>query len=443
MVAAPDPLALPKDDLKNAVHRNAAKYNGAGSATPVDPMFNGDSPDSVLPAVRAAIAALPPASNLRALTPLLEKLTDHEIELLGFCPELTKRLPQSKDRDELIASIPKRGETVFTPISIDELIQRPPKPWLIENIIGPGELGMVFGAPGAGKSFVVIDLLFSAALAVKWAERFWVTRPLTVAYAAEEGLGGLPQRFKAAAEGYGKVPGNIHFFERIPKLFANIRDGLPEQYITRFIRDWQTNQENGVVGQLDLLVIDTLHSASAGGDENSAGFGSIITESMKMVSQQLGAAVIVVHHTNKSGESERGTSSIRAAMDSVISVKTAGEGEQRIMYCEKLKDGAEWPKQAFTLSSKAESVQVLWGEVGADIKTGGKGASHKERIVSTLQKEGEPLTVGEIIERAVPDLSKTHVTNLMSELERDGKVTVSKRDPHRDKSSRNPFVYSA
>jgi hypothetical protein len=61
---------------------------------------------------------------------------------------------------------------------------------------------MIYGAPGCGKTFVVIDMIMRLCTGQQWANRFCVQRCLNVAYCAGEGLGGLPSRFAAIAEHY-------------------------------------------------------------------------------------------------------------------------------------------------------------------------------------------------------------------------------------------------
>jgi hypothetical protein len=95
-----------------------------------------------------------------------------------------------------------RPGPVFVPLSLTDLLKLPPKDWLLEQVFGAGDLVMLYGPPGTGKTFVAIDMIFALCLGQRWGERFDVTRPLSVAYCAGEGTGGLPQRFAAAAEFY-------------------------------------------------------------------------------------------------------------------------------------------------------------------------------------------------------------------------------------------------
>jgi hypothetical protein len=127
----------------------------------------------------------------------------------------------------------------FERLTLAQVMKMPPKEWLIDQVMGSGDLLMIFGAPGSSKTFIAIDMAFAAALGLSWPGRFeldqppidegnpppWagryeVARPLTVAYAAGEGVSGLAQRFQAAAEYYGAqdVP-NLHIYTTAPQLY--------------------------------------------------------------------------------------------------------------------------------------------------------------------------------------------------------------------------------
>src|SRR5690606_28262293 len=112
-------------------------------------------------------------------------------------------------------------------------------------------------------TFVVIDLIFSACLGKPFAGRFATSRQLTVAYAAGEGMGGLSDRLTAAAAYYAvdDLPG-FTLIPDVPQLFDENAGGS----IFQFVNEWKVN----VNAPLDLLIIDTLHAATVGANENDA-----------------------------------------------------------------------------------------------------------------------------------------------------------------------------
>lgn len=270
---------------------------------------------------------------------------------------------------------------LFQRLSLAQVTAMPTKPWLVDQIIGPGDLGMIFGAPGSGKTFVALDLAFSACLGKDFAGRFEVSRPLTVAYAAGEGGSGLAQRFQAAAEYYGVIDSdlpNLHIFTTVPQLY----DSKDPCNAAQFVIEYAEAQAADEVAPLDLLILDTLHSVTSGADENSAQHMGEVLRQAKRISDSLGCAIILVHHSNKAGTGERGSSALRGAMDTMIEVKEVGNG--RVMTCEKLKDGEQWKPQTFDLIAKADSVRVDWGQVGESSNSKSKRAENSETLRAFL-----------------------------------------------------------
>lgn len=328
----------------------------------------------------------------------------------------------------------------FQPIRLPELLARPPKPWLIESLIGERDLGMIYGPPGSGKTFVVIDLVFAACLGQQFALQFAIDRPLTLAYCAGEGISGLPSRFTAAAAFYGvsDLP-NFTFFEVVPQLFSSRIDSS-QHTILQFVSEWQARQEEDKAQGLDLLIIDTLHSATVNADENSAKDMGLVLQLAKVAIQELRCAVLLVHHSNKAGTGERGSSALRGAMDFMLEVKPMVG--KFVMTCEKLKDGERWPPHTFALVAKEDSVRVWWDlPVGAEAATG-KQTQDKQAIVRLLQASPgiryTARTIGEIVGMGASKQIFKLLNDVVTEFKQ---IKVGLKDPAKDSSPHNPLMY--
>jgi len=335
------------------------------------------------------------------------------------------------------------SKPIFAPLGLSDLLNRPAKTFLVESVFGSGDMGMVYGPPGSGKTFVVIDLLFSCCTGRQWARRFNVNRSLNVAYCAGEGVSGLAQRFAAAAHFYDvtELP-NFTFFDVIPQLYADGSTETELATINRFIAEWQTRQEQGQASPLDLLILDTFHSATAGADENSARDMGKVLHLLRLASKTLGCAVLLVHHSNKAGTGERGSSALRGAMDYMLEIKEAGS--KFLMSCEKIKDGEKWRDQTFDLTSICDSVRVWWDETADDSasRTDSKQGKDVGAIVALLKgSSGKRYTANTIAEAIGMGGSKQVFKLLPLAMTTDEQIKCGLRDPEKDSSPHNPMVY--
>lgn len=337
---------------------------------------------------------------------------------------------------------PKVGP-VFKPLSFDDLSNMPPKEWSIDKVIGPGDIGMIYGQPGSGKSFLVINMIIAACTGSQWATRFDIERPLNVAYCAGEGVSGLPARFKAAAavQRITSLP-NFSFFPIIPQLFGNDEDPNVAN-IRQFVTDWKAQQEQGQAEPLDLLFIDTLSTAAIGAKENDNTDMGLVVACCRRAAIELGCAVILVHHTNKAGTAERGATALRGAADCMIEVRRIGEtGTKAVMSCSKLKDGEAWKDQTFELHNVEQynSACVLWDEPSDGQRALGKKAADKV----VLQAEMERYLSHKFLAKSLAEVigqADGYTRKLLNELTEEGICQRELSKPDDKESNRNPWVY--
>jgi hypothetical protein len=85
-----------------------------------------------------------------------------------------------------------------------------------------------------------------------------------------------------------------------------------------------------------LVVFDTLARCMTGGDENSALHMGRVVAVTDRVRVELGATVLFLHHTTKAGGSERGSSALRGALDTLLALNPVDD--QLTLSVEKQKD---------------------------------------------------------------------------------------------------------
>ncbi len=381
---------------------------------------------------------LPESSEAKQFTinSAIDVLTKEYDEINAEIQAITGNLTTPKDEKTLTSSFP--------PLSFEDLLNLPPKQWLLDQIFGAGDIGVVYGPPGCGKTFVVIDLIMSACTGRSWAMRFNASRPLNVAYCAGEGIGGLPSRFQAAAALYNvsSLP-NFTFFKSTPQLFNETEDHSKD--ILQFAVEWNTRQLAGEAAPLDLLVIDTLHTASEGADENSSKEMGLILKACRQTMQILGCTILLVHHTNKSGDEERGSSSLRGAMDFMFRITKAKDDEtsNASLICSKLKDGEQWRSQGFHLekAEDSENVHIAWNDPHTFEDPAKKSkSSDKAKILSTMRASPDMGFTSKSISELLGQ-PMNYTIKLLNELVDSATCYSKLSDPDKVSSSRNQWLY--
>ena len=207
---------------------------------------------------------------------------------------------------------------------------------LIHGLISKGQLVMIAGPSGSGKS--VFQLHLGAAL---------LNAPDVFGYA-------IPKRGRFL---YVNLEGDLkHRLEAIEQHYPGWSFPAPEAIF--LTRPWRLNDWDSVeglahhiqrAGGVDVIFIDTLNRAIPGSDENlSTDMGMVIKHSNRLI-ELTGAAVVLTHHTGKAKErGPRGHSSLYAALDTCIMVDQVESGLRTIELV-KTRQGAGGDKRHFSI----------------------------------------------------------------------------------------------
>ncbi len=213
----------------------------------------------------------------------------------------------------------------------------PPLEYLVDDLLPAESLIAVYGPPASGKSFAVLDLACCVVTGEPWLGHP-IRRRGGVVYVAAEGTAGLSQRLRAwkASRDYTDSRVGVQFvLEALNLLDAGDRAALVDR-----------------IAQLEerpaLIVFDTLHRSMPGGDENSAKDVGLVIENVDRIRRATGAAVLLVHHSRKDADVERGSTSLRGAVDTLLQIKP-GDGTHTLT-CEKQKDGPAFSPIGFSLA---------------------------------------------------------------------------------------------
>lgn len=191
-------------------------------------------------------------------------------------------------------------------LSAEELVAMPPPDYLIDGVITRNSFSVLYGKPGAGKSFAAVDWSLCVAMGLPWATRNVRRGP--VLYIAAEGIAGLGKRVQAWKQAFGveHVDGISFFPEAINLLDPTRRDGL-----VTLCADMRP----------ELVVIDTMARSIVGGDENAAKDVGMAVDAADKIRRACNAAVLFIHHTTKDGASYRGSGALEGAADTMVEVK--------------------------------------------------------------------------------------------------------------------------
>lgn len=180
---------------------------------------------------------------------------------------------------------------------------------LVEGLLDRGTLSTVYGPSNSGKTFVVLDMAFAIACGRPWAGR--ETTRSGVLYLALEGGSGIRKRFEALHREYPDAdPAGLMLATDSIDLFGGQDD-------TRAVID----AAQSIPGGCGLIVVDTLARAMAGGNEDTAADMGKLVRNVDTIRAATGAHVLLIHHSGKdTTRGARGSSALRAAVDTEIMI---------------------------------------------------------------------------------------------------------------------------
>lgn len=221
--------------------------------------------------------------------------------IAGRLPDEQEDVPQGEqDEEPRITGVP-----LIMPFS--HWRDYPPPQFVIDGILEHGGLSAVIGAPGVGKSGVVLDMAARIATGKRWMGRAVMEMPTV--YLPGEGLAGAVMRLREWEE--------ANDTDLSDRLF--IGDSIIQ--IAASVDAWAAVVDRMLEIRAGLLIIDTLNRAAVGLEENSAtDIGRAIAR-FGQIKSATGAGVMVVHHTRKDGASGRGSSALLGALDTELLVR--------------------------------------------------------------------------------------------------------------------------
>jgi hypothetical protein len=247
--------------------------------------------------------------------------------------------------------------------SMAEAASAPLPVWLVYELFTERTVNLVLGAPGGGKTLVVLLLAISVATGRDFSGRDVRRGP--VLYLAAEDTGSIRRRLAALRHDYGDVA-DFHLL--------TAKAGAPD------LRNRETSDARALLAACAelcpaLVVVDTQAAATPGADENSgAEMGAFYAVLSEIASQ--GPAVLVLHHPKKGGSDDaRGHGSQLATVATAIAVEKDKSGLVRA-HVVKARDASADQSFVFCVETR---------EVGTD----NKGRA----VVAAIAVEADPAEI--------------------------------------------------
>lgn len=236
--------------------------------------------------------------------------------------------------------------------------------WIVEGYLEADALGMIFGEPGKGKSFVAIDLGLCVATGTPWHGQ--QVKKGAVIYIAGEGHAGFARRARAWSLHKGVDLKGAPFFksQRSCQLF----DITSAHEVADAVREI-CERENV---HPSLIIVDTV-ARNMGGDENSTPDMARFVEHLDaLLRTPYKAHVLLVHHSGKSSPGQaRGSTVLRGALDQEYMIDMDDATKMVSLINKKMKDGDIPSELKFSIKRVGLGIHGKNGEeiIGACLET--------------------------------------------------------------------------
>lgn len=192
------------------------------------------------------------------------------------------------------------------PLDESEIAELPPLAWLIDQHLPENGLGVIYGKPKSGKTFIGVSMACAVSVGVPWLG-FPVLCPTQVVYIYAEGWRSTHKRVLAWKQAHGIEKLSNFYAIPCPVSITDERDLnlMVAAIVNRGLKP-------------GLIVIDTLARCFGGLNENSTQDMSKFVESCDSLRNDAfpGSTVLVVHHSGKDdAQGARGSSALLGAVD--------------------------------------------------------------------------------------------------------------------------------
>jgi hypothetical protein len=216
-----------------------------------------------------------------------------------------------------------------------------PPPYLVKNLLAPGELTVLFGQSGHFKSALAIDLALCVAAGVGFHGLRVREEGAGVLYVAGEGHGGIRKRMRAWL-----IERGMNAATPQPSIYVTSRGadliGRPDE-----LRATAEHAAQVLGVPIELVIIDTLAANFGAGDEWHSRDMQLAIDGARYAAPE--AAVLLLHHVGHADrDRERGSYALIAAADCRLQASYDEIGKTIELRWLKLKDDERPEPMVFT-----------------------------------------------------------------------------------------------